>query len=820
MKRLCPTVCLLVVVAFMAPSTARAEGSDHPPLLAETLYSRAYINEQTDQPAWEHVLANLNVPGMALTGATLNGYNGCQYTEALDTLHEIILQLGKQSPYLKQWALNQNRVFSACNGSSRQDTPPVALKGQSWPARALSDYQYQLASWYFYKGKYTDALPLYRHVAALLDAPQRPNAAYMVARTLLYLNRAQRAYDKIGAILADPSLKAVHAIAENYRFVIMSNASFRYGRIITPHLAREHLRWLLTLIEADPETALNVKLALKNSADATAQINTYFPLYDPNSLAVDWWLNPSFTTTSPRMQAVMALAPKVEMIDWMQTKWAYNVFDTDWLWALHQPNNPYWAQNRHIVAHAWARWLQTHHGDWLQIALHRIRPDNPLAPVMVAQASVYLTHHWSTATPEYRKWLFSLWSDMIRIDLGRKEYSQALALITQYADYKNLWPITSYSDYANQAPAGVFNKALRWLVYVGADDEARLFLTAIRRQYPNGFWQWKTLLATNLSDAFEPSVCSFVDSGCPQDGMTGNSHALWRALVNRLSTKALFELANNKQVSLAQRAALARTVLTRAILLHASDAVIDRYAVLAADLNPSIQNLILKSVASHRRSRYISMLLKMPRFRPVPYLSYARADAYPGAEFQATLGPYEIDQNNPNDNNWWCRFDPAKLKRRALAAVLISPTPSKIFPVADSNAYPPADAAAIEAANPEFKPYYDNQRALLAQNPYRALIDPKEDAALAAIPSGPQYLSDAVDNREKNTSFVRRWFMTDKEKNRRAEDLHNAVRSTRFGCRRDGSPARYSRESFELIHHFYPNTTWTKATPYWFSLIR
>ena len=61
--------------------------------------------------------------------------------------------------------------------------------------------------------------------------------------------------------------------------------------------------------------------------------------------------------------------------------------------------------------------------------------------------------------------------------------------------------------------------------------------------------------------------------------------------------------------------------------------------------------------------------------------------------------------------------------------------------------------------------------------------------------------------------------MSDADKNSRAEYLYYAVRSTRYGCYADGSHAPYSREAFRLIHKYYDDTPWAKATPYWFDSI-
>ncbi len=47
------------------------------------------------------------------------------------------------------------------------------------------------------------------------------------------------------------------------------------------------------------------------------------------------------------------------------------------------------------------------------------------------------------------------------------------------------------------------------------------------------------------------------------------------------------------------------------------------------------------------------------------------------------------------------------------------------------------------------------------------------------------------------------------------EILHLAVRSTRYGCK-DAETGKYSKEAFDILHKRYPNSAWTKETPYWF----
>lgn len=47
------------------------------------------------------------------------------------------------------------------------------------------------------------------------------------------------------------------------------------------------------------------------------------------------------------------------------------------------------------------------------------------------------------------------------------------------------------------------------------------------------------------------------------------------------------------------------------------------------------------------------------------------------------------------------------------------------------------------------------------------------------------------------------------------EALHRVVRGTRYGCDR-GTYGEISRAAFQRLHHDFPESPWTKKTPYWF----
>ncbi len=112
----------------------------------------------------------------------------------------------------------------------------------------------------------------------------------------------------------------------------------------------------------------------------------------------------------------------------------------------------------------------------------------------------------------------------------------------------------------------------------------------------------------------------------------------------------------------------------------------------------------------------------------------------------------------------------------------------------------------------EFISFLENQQKLLRAHPYQKLTDAHEIEMLEAKPSAPEYLSSYINQWEKKAAAAQ----TEEERNRRAANLHRSVRTTRYGCNKDGTHASYSRESFKLLHTRYGDTPWAKATPYWF----
>lgn len=785
---------LLIAYGLLCSNIVLGAQAERPPLMTERFYlSQADQNPYGDNGdrSWNKVLLDMGIPGYQPREGS--GYSECNYFNALTALRELKYAHLAQS-YLVLWVRNQVKVFAACDGSSTNDDQPALPRRTMLPKRARSDYLYQLGSWHFYRHEYAEALDAYKQVEKIRKAPMRPKAAYMVIRSLAYLDEGDAAYDQILKVLSDPSLREVHSIAGNYRFVIMSNS--RYSEIphVTTELAKRHLKWLLEVIKIDPEKATtNPAQAKADYNDALSQLNVYFPIYRHDSKEVDWWLDDN-EEALPRMQAVKDFAGNIEMVDWLQAMWAYNVFDDDWLWSLHSAQNPYWSQNEHVVAHEVERWKKSGNGGWLQLAISRVHPSDPLASVLMLKAEAYLDRPWKSETLEYREWLFDLWRHSVRLSLGQGKIDKALALIVDHPDMARLLDNTRYNyQYVRKfynSYSSTLEETLRWLVYNNQIESARTFLNAIQKIVgAQSFTEWRTLLATNTEETMASALRATWWSESP-----ATSRLLWQEMLNTVSSQFLERLAADDRIPQSDRSLISRSLFTRAVMLKAGPAGIDHAAAVAAKHNPALREDILQATSGHNEAKYIEFLLKHPRFRPATFLEYAPNREQPKAEENIDA----IDTYNHNDNNWWCRFDRDRFSDRAFNAMKITPKGSSVL--------------SESKINEEFEPHLQYQKALLEQHPYQSLIDDVEVKALEAIPAGPEYLSAYINRWERATPTAK----SDDERNRRAANLHRAVRTTRYGCNRDGSHAAYSRESFKLLHSRYDDTPWAKATPYWF----
>lgn len=784
---------LLSLFCVMLPDLIHA--ADRPVFVGETLLpdslepSRYWNPETAPEKLWQRALIEMRLfePN---TAPTSWNNSDCRYDTALHVLQQIRRELGASDNYQQIWAANQAQVLDTCEGRTEQ-TALIEPTGKQLPQRAASDYVYQLASWHFYRREYASALALYQQVEAMPTAPMQGLAAYMTLRCIAAQGQVDAAYLKAEQLLKQPL--ADRELVANYRFILMNNTS-RY-KAPSSELAGQHLNWLLQVIQQSPEKAADLQRSHQDMQDAAIQLQMYFVRTLPD-LGVDWWLQ-DIPAPTARLQAVQEQAKSNELVDWLQARAAANVLAADWIWALHQPDAPYWKDNRAIVEHAWQRWQQTGHAEWLSIAVSRVHPNDPLAPDIAASSEARLQGNWKGETLEYRRWLYELWTHALRLRIGRNDLADAMDLVRNHSDYEQL---LSSSTYSSEPPPPAYSAALRWLVYQGRTDEARQWLELMLERDKGSYKQWRLLLAERWQDVTAAALLSGNDSTYRT---TDNALTQWEAILQLLPARQLHELALDERVHPYYRPALARAALTRGILLESDNDTLDTYATQVGKLAPELRELVMQFSAKRDHDAYVDLLLRVPRMRPLPNAEYDSPYREVWPRLDLPKDPTAIDTYNHNDNNWWCRVDPAELEEQVFASVKIVPAAMRAF----------FDTQDLEQ-QPDVAAYLAKQRQLMANHPYHQQVDQEELKALAAIPAAPQYLSEAVNARERFTDLLPT--RDNEARNEHAANLSRAIRTTRYGCQRDGSHAAYSKRSFVLLKQYYGDTLWAKATPFWF----
>ena len=274
------------------------------------------------------------------------------------------------------------------------------------------------------------------------------------------------------------------------------------------------------------------------------------------------------------------------------------------------------------------------------------------------------------------------------------------------------------------------------------------------------------------SDDGNQSPDSFVDAnGKPQE----SSISIWanrlmfdQDAVKFLNTKVplsvLRQAALDADLPPYLRKSLITAVWTRALILD-NTAVEREFSPLVLKNAPEFAPLfsVYADAANptEREAAALKTVLNYPKFEPFIEAGYGRED---GSE------PMTIDSLR---GNWWCAD----------------------FKTADEKY---ADAAE--------KPLPDTQF-------YPAFLSSKQSAEAA---QEQQQLNDKVGN--SATYLARRAlnFAANSPKNADVpEILHLAVRATRYGCT-DADTGKYSKAAFTLLRKDYPNSVWTKKTPFWF----
>jgi hypothetical protein len=714
-------------------------------------------------------------------------FGDCRPEAPLQQLRERIARLGAQHLYVAQWVRVERAVFSMC-ASGRNETVAIALPSPldvTDPAVALlqqQDRAYQRAAMLFYQDNSAGALAAFQAIANDRASPNRPLAAYMVlairagshaspltsqrpsdsVRADAFPNPApnsvvltpEQSLQAIGAVLADPSLQSIHAMAASLIGWIGANVADAPTRAAQVGEAIAALMTPTDQIEQDPQR-------LKRYEAALSDINFLLSGF-PDS--PDWVLTGHVPATFTASAALAELAKHEPMAAWVGF-----------------PTNAYHRR-------AWVLAATIPESATVRAYLDR----------MGANSSA-TTNPWVHENPDTSaKTLSGLVDDelaRLKVHITDEQAAAGLAL-----DYYNLIRRLLMD---NNDRRGNFEIALQRLERFpykraatfmhGVDDSLRYLITDGRLIEARRIRDVLELDRTDGRMPFSSSTDALLILAEDEDHLVGvmaTAPYYSREYVNHLTIAELWRLAGRGELSRGQRALFARAAWSREFALERTISSQNDHLLRA--LVPEITNSWQTPAGGDIKPGDISVVrdvLKSPGLNTV-IAEFSRMPD--GKDYQASATLTGMDHYNHNDSNWWCAWD---LERHdaALDQTL-------------------ADSFGLYEENPELM--RERVRGLLGAAELSSYlfrnINPHELVELSHVKSAPQFLSDQVIAWVRGTGpFGLRAGQ--------AEALADAVLSTRWGCNRQGGHRAYSRAAFELLHRYFPDAPAAKRTTYWFN---
>ncbi len=336
---------------------------------------------------------------------------------------------------------------------------------------------------------------------------------------------------------------------------------------------------------------------------------------------------------------------------------------------------------------------------------------------------------------------------------------------------------------------------LRLLSEAGRADQARSGLdSALANKSPaltpsarNEFLALRMKLSTSLNDLllYAPRVpanmgafSEYFKKQSPQQALFDSDASI--VLTEKLPLRLLADSAQSKTLPVHLRKQVAIAAWTRAILLNDESVareITPTLAELAPELKTPLDEYSSAKATDEKSFAAAFLLLHFPGMRPFVPAGLPRS-SYDGPEQLKEIDSYR--------NNWWCLTDPQSNGAASQTRNFYSMNIKLSDPI--RQIYP---GGKIES--PGF--LTSAERAALG----------KEWTTLRSLPSAPSWLARQTLD----------WAKAHPEDPRVPEALHFVVRATRYGCN-DADSASYSREAFRLLHSRYPQSEWTKKTPYWF----
>jgi hypothetical protein len=704
----------------------------------------------------------------------------CRVDYALETLRARTAKFGAEHPYVRQWIAAQRATFSMCShgasGAPTELPPPIATRDPAIATLQEQDRAYQAASILFYRDDRPAALEAFRRIAADTASPHRSMARYMVAAIRAgsvasgWVSRplvpADQSIAEVKAIMADPGLAPIHAIAQELLGWIGATVADDGAREAQVRATMDALERPAAELARDPQAARRYALA---RADID-RLHRWSPSRDPA-----WWLGGGPPREFAASRALMDLAPNDPMAAWVLFPASY------------------------VQGHAWSPFQSYPYG-WRALFDYAAEKAKGAGPLAFAWSRVKLSID-SEYDPDF--WA-EIGAEQTRALAGDEPATAALA----FDFYHQVRLALSAWRSSGAADPAAFDAALSAMRSFPLKD-ADLYRTVRRDglQYLMSVWRledarhWRDELCFQPGASPDPTLCDATllailaeDEAHLAAVLARGAQGVEPPLLNALSIQALRRLAAHTEIAGDERALFARVAWARTYALgRPVDGALDR---LMRGLNPA-----LAQRWSSRPGRTVEpgdrrALLDVLRTPGLNILIVdADREAGPSSADTSDPGVLGIDLYNHDDDNWWCAWKTGR-------------NTSDMEAILERAFYGSADLSLVDG-NEAYDLRGRLRRVLAASYAIRSQ-DPEETRALTAIDCAPKMLTQRVlDWVDHPRLFERRFGQ--------AEALALAVRMTRYGCYSDGPLGVYSKAAWTTLHRRFPDSDWSKQTKYWFN---
>ena len=702
-------------------------------------------------------------------------FGACRPEAPLQQFRARLNQLGAEHPYVVQWLRVERAVLSTCE-PGRSKTAVVALPRPldvADPAIALlqqQDRAYQQAALLFYQDDSAGALAAFQAIANDRASPNRPLAAYMAlatqagsSTTTIVWQRSPansvtlppaQSLKAIQAVLADPSLQSIHAMAAALIGWVGANVADSPTRTAQVDEAISVLMTSTDRLEHDAQLLKRYEAALSDIDFLHGKF-----LADP-----DWVLTGNVPASYQASAALAELAKRVPMAAWVAFPTnAYH--EQAWVLAAAKPES--------AAVHAYLNRM----GDNVADAKNPWVHENPSTSAKALAAMV---------DDELAKLTTNIADQQAAAGLSLDYYNLVRHLLMDRMDRNANFKIAlqRLEDFPYKATL-VYGRAiddsLKYLITEGRLAEARQMRDTLELDLPEG-------AMSNTSSTGALVVLAEDEDHLVHVLASGFRYP--REYLNHLSIAELWRLADRSDLNRGDRALLVRAAWSRE---YAMGRTISRqHDLLLRSLAPEITATWQAPAGHEVKPGDIAMVrdvLKSPGLNTV-IEDFSRMPDDKSSEATATLTG--LDHYNHNDNNWWCAWNVVRHDAALDGALANS------FGLYD-------DSPETTDARIRRRLSTAIQGSFLFRN-----VNPDELKDLSKVECAPQVLSEQV------IAWVRNSGVSASSAGQ-AEALADAVASTHWGCNRQGSHTAYSREAFTLLHARFSGTPEAERTTYWFN---